>query len=278
MDDQPELLDLNTASQEELTTIPGIDQAMAEQIVAERPFTTLDDLQRLSGINPAVLERLTLFATVTNTPEQSEAVEEPVVEPGLVKPGETQTPVIAAPAPESASPAVEDEPASQPTATPARAPAVTPLNETPPAYATRFQALWIALASSVITLLLALFFALGLLTMLNGGLRYANPEQVSRLGLEMQGVNAELGILKQDMDAVRTRLGNLEGLSGRVNGVEKAAATLRRDVDAATNRLDQLDRRANELTSRLEEMQTRTTRFEDFLNRLREMLNGLLRP
>ena len=43
-------IDINTATEKELTTVPGIGCVMAAQIIATRPFRSADDLRRVSGI------------------------------------------------------------------------------------------------------------------------------------------------------------------------------------------------------------------------------------
>ena len=43
-------IDINTATEKELTTVPGIGHVMAERIIAARPFRSADDLKRVSGI------------------------------------------------------------------------------------------------------------------------------------------------------------------------------------------------------------------------------------
>jgi competence protein ComEA len=43
-------IDINTATEKELTTIPGIGHVMAARIIAARPFRSADDLKRVSGI------------------------------------------------------------------------------------------------------------------------------------------------------------------------------------------------------------------------------------
>src|SRR5438876_8661152 len=43
-------IDLNTATEKELTTVPGIGHVMAARIIAARPFRSADDLKRESGI------------------------------------------------------------------------------------------------------------------------------------------------------------------------------------------------------------------------------------
>ena len=43
-------IDINTATEKELTTVPGIGHVMAARIIAARPFGGADDLKRVSGI------------------------------------------------------------------------------------------------------------------------------------------------------------------------------------------------------------------------------------
>lgn len=54
-------VNINTASQSELDSLPGIGPAMAKRIIAERekaPFTSVDDLLRVKGIGQAKLGKL----------------------------------------------------------------------------------------------------------------------------------------------------------------------------------------------------------------------------
>jgi DNA uptake protein ComE-like DNA-binding protein len=43
-------IDINTATEKELTTVPGIGHVMAARIIASRPFRSADDLKKVSGI------------------------------------------------------------------------------------------------------------------------------------------------------------------------------------------------------------------------------------
>ena len=43
-------IDVNTATEKELTTVPGIGHVMAARLIAARPFRSADDLKKVSGI------------------------------------------------------------------------------------------------------------------------------------------------------------------------------------------------------------------------------------
>jgi competence ComEA-like helix-hairpin-helix protein len=51
-------IDINTATEEELKTIPGIGPVMAARIIAARPFKSGDDLKKVSGIGDKKYETI----------------------------------------------------------------------------------------------------------------------------------------------------------------------------------------------------------------------------
>ena len=61
--ERPARFDVNSATVEELRTVPGIEQRQAVRIVAQRPYAKLPDLVR-AGLSPHLIERLASFLTV----------------------------------------------------------------------------------------------------------------------------------------------------------------------------------------------------------------------
>ncbi len=60
-------VNVNTATLDELTSVPGIGPALAKRIIDRRPFSNLDDLTRVSGIGENSLENLKPVLTTQET-------------------------------------------------------------------------------------------------------------------------------------------------------------------------------------------------------------------
>ena len=58
------IVNINTATERELISVPGIGASRAAQIIAGRPYETVDDLEKIAGIGGKTLESLRPFVTV----------------------------------------------------------------------------------------------------------------------------------------------------------------------------------------------------------------------
>jgi len=54
---------LNRASRAELEALPGVGPALAERIIAHRPYLRIDDLLQVPGIGPRLFARIAPLVT-----------------------------------------------------------------------------------------------------------------------------------------------------------------------------------------------------------------------
>jgi competence protein ComEA len=59
----PVVVNINSATQAELETVPGIGPSLAARIIAGRPYESIDDLVRVSGIGERSLTGMRPFVT-----------------------------------------------------------------------------------------------------------------------------------------------------------------------------------------------------------------------
>jgi competence protein ComEA len=63
-------VNINTATLTELESIPGIGGVLAKQIVAHRPYKSLDQLLEIRGIGPSSLEGLGPYVKIEGETEK----------------------------------------------------------------------------------------------------------------------------------------------------------------------------------------------------------------
>jgi len=94
-------VDLNTATAEQLDSVPGIGAATAKKIIAGRPYSSVADLKK-TGISPQQLQQITPNVTVkvpsatatTNTPSGTRMAPSAPMTPAAATP---RTPVTSLP-------------------------------------------------------------------------------------------------------------------------------------------------------------------------------------
>ena len=305
MSDQISLLNLNTASREELLALPGVNPTLADRILAARPFAAVEDLRQVKGLNARLYKRIAPFVTALPA-EPPAALPEEIPQPVEALPEEEAPPVIEPPL-EAAPPAVEPAVLPQPAAPPPPAAEAAPArSRRAPAYVTRGQGFWMMLVSALVSFALAVVSVLLLLSLLNGGLYYARPADLSQLASQVEGLNTDASDLQASLDALSTRLddragppGQVTQMAGQVTGLEDQATDLEDQVTDLSNATEawelQLDAvnllvddlsgqvaaistQAETLSLQVDALLTRTGRFQAFLDGLSTLLDNLAVP
>ena len=149
-------------------------------------------------------------------------------------------------------------------------------------YVTRGQFLWLGLLIMVLALAFGVALSLGILSGINGGLRYAVPEQVAEITQELAALSSRTVAIESTLDSMQTRLDNLEALSGRIDALETATGGLQEDVNILTTDVEVMDgliQTLNDQTDALRvEMDTvseQANRFQGVMDGLRDLLNNL---
>jgi len=65
------IVNINTASEKQLRTLPGVDQVIAQRIVERRPYKRVNDLLRVEGIGPKNLEKIRPYVKTEGDTEPS---------------------------------------------------------------------------------------------------------------------------------------------------------------------------------------------------------------
>jgi competence protein ComEA len=104
------LVDINTADQKTLESLPGVGPATAKEIVKGRPYKSVDDLANVKGLGKSKLEKIKPLVTVGGKPAaQAPAAAAPAAGTAApaASPKATTAPPAAQKAPAQAKPAAK---------------------------------------------------------------------------------------------------------------------------------------------------------------------------
>ena len=65
------VVNINSASLEELQTLPGIGPVRANAVIANRPYQTVDELRKVSGISERQLKEMRAFVKIDGRSERT---------------------------------------------------------------------------------------------------------------------------------------------------------------------------------------------------------------
>jgi prefoldin subunit 5 len=285
MEGEPTRIDINQASKEALTAIPGVGPAIADRIIAARPFASLEELTAVPGISQAFLDKARdYFAEIPLAAGESkpESPAEAGLPPFEPEPGVEEQPAPAEWVPEVTPPEeeapVEPAPVDEPPTSVEEAP-VEPAGmssqaprESKPV--SRREAGWYAAILAVLVLVLSLICNLGILNAVNGSLDYARSQDMAQLSANYASLSDRADTLQSDLDSLRTRMDALDALSGKITTLQQSNQSLQDDLKNAQSQIDDLQNQTQGFASQIEDIQSQSNVFQSFLDGLRSLLNN----
>ncbi len=290
-----EKINLNTDQPEALMTLPGVGPALAERIIAARPFETIEDLREVNGVGPALFERLAPLLNLEPAQTQENEIQPEVGT--VLPPAESETPLAEeAPTEQDETPITEspveeeqlesgegEEGESESEAeseTLSTEKAIIPVEEPEAEQSTSAKGartvtwgrvMLLTTAFSLGAFVFAVLLTLGIIGTVNNGLRYASPGDLRALNREFDNLDSQIGIILSDLESLRSRLDNLESMSTQINQLEATAEQLSSDVAATVDIV-------TEMETQIDELESSTAGFRAFLDGLSELLAFLEEP
>ncbi len=326
MSEQPDQININAASKEQLVTLPGIGDALADRILAARPYSSLDGLKEVEGIGETMFEQLSTKITLadsddsdsqlsqelpqdqiesedkidTHDPSQEEGIEpiqpetsgedlEPSSSSETAPPSDEERPIE----PESTLPEEQqpeqDDMAKGTSGSEKIEVAPKPAKVEEPdisqkvsadtasqqsKFITRGCMFWLMVGMTIIAVILSVLVSLGIIIAVNGGLEYVSPREFVTLKRQVDGLTAQVNRIDSDLNDLYIRMENMESLSGRLGQLENNLAKAQKQIEDSDAQFEELTTAVGDLAEQVEELQTDTTRFSNFLDGLRKLLTG----
>jgi len=305
---EEKVYNVNTATLDELNTLPGMSAELAQRIQAGRPYTEVEAVKHVKGVGGRLFKRWQPLLTVnghveteSGVPVQLEtALLEEVVQAGygslpladeaeIIPPAQVVEPSPAAGVDEAAvrMPESAGEVKALPLPTPVVGPvtpsfagAAQPVTKEPAArvYVTRTQAVLLAFLSSGLTLVLTTGVTLLVLFIINGGLQFASSPAFNRLDNQVAQLSSQANGLEQDLQAVQARLQVVDALSAQVSGMEEEVTGLKQDVQSAQASVKEIASNVEQISQDVDVLTAQVSVFDRFLDGLRSLLNGITPP
>ena len=233
------LINPNSASVEDLVLLPGVGEVLAQRIIESRPYAQAEEMLRVPGLGEATLARMT--ASLTFEEESKPTVE----------------------APEGKG--VESETLPRP----ARR---KPIRER--VTYSREVTLWLIVGAVVISVALPVLLSLSILAGINRTLNYGRHATIRQLSSDLAEINLVMTDISSRIDVIGRRIDAVEGLSGRVMGMERDFSALREEVRGSLEQMSLIRSRMDGLMQEMRFLSERISVFDAFIDGLRELLVG----
>jgi septal ring factor EnvC (AmiA/AmiB activator) len=140
---------------------------------------------------------------------------------------------------------------------------------------TRTETMWLVAGASVASFLLSMFLTLAILAGINGTLNFGRHQSVRQLEAGLAAAQQTLDDATGNLQSMSSRLGALEGLSGRMNATEEEVSVLRSEMDQALSDVQSMRTSLDSLEEQTEALGQQVRRFDTFLGGLAQLLGDL---
>lgn len=242
MSEQTLSINPNTADQDELTALPGVGAALAERIIAHRPYHVYEDLRRVPGLGSQSLERLRAMIVIDD-PDEPTGVDE-------------------------AADVAKSETVSSSTA-------MGGDGQEDARFMTRSGVLGLSAAVAGVGVIVSILLMLAILIGINRTLNYSRHVAVRELVDDVDRIEVQVEAIESSLTGMDARLGALEGLSGRMTDLENETVDLANEVESAATRVQQMRTRVEEISLQIDELARQTANQSTFFERLQQLLGEL---
>jgi hypothetical protein len=157
-----------------------------------------------------------------------------------------------------------------------------PIAAKSPVYFSRGQTILLILATNVLTFFSAVVVVLLGLFLINGNLIYAGAEDFTQLSRQVNSLNTQMVTLAENVNTLYIRLQAVESLGSQVEAVQREVGIVKEDAQAAallaeslSSQMENVNSQVAGLTTQVEDLQTQTNVFSEFLTGLQLLLEGL---
>jgi hypothetical protein len=257
---------LNGAKRDELITLPGFGPSLADQLINNRPFESLEAVKAVKGISANLLEK---SSTALFSADVQQSNGETTVRGSFVnrlsdlgnktKEGFSEFGNAVGKRGQAVRQAVE---------------ALPEKFEREP----KPQSLWGTLLTNAVTILIAVLVALVVLGSINGSLKYSTGMQYLTMQREITQIATQVDSLQENLNGLRIRINTLEGLGERTAALENTQEQLALDLKDTNEKVADMQAEVSNINEEISHFEERAQRFETFLIDLNTLLDNLFTP